>query len=95
LVFKGMVGDEIPHARCDPNGLTENETPKNIEEKQCFLNSGVSSKVDEAALWLVANYDEVQGNPLLALMAHFSISVLDAVAASKRAHALRYGGVRG
>lgn len=51
-----------------------------------------NSRVDEAALWLSANYDAVAGNRLLELMARFHISVLDAVEASKRAHALRYAG---
>lgn len=55
-------------------------------------SNGVPNKiaVDEAALWLAANYDAVAGNPLLELMARFSISILEAVAASKQAHALRY-----
>ncbi len=50
----------------------------------------VPDKVAEAALWLCSNYDAVRGNRLLELMERFSISVLDAVAASKLAHSLRY-----
>ncbi|MGO7364616.1 hypothetical protein [Rhizobium leguminosarum] len=47
--------------------------------------------IGEAALWLYDNRDIVKGNPLLELMARFSINVLDAVEASKRAHALQFG----
>jgi hypothetical protein len=46
--------------------------------------------ITAAALWLCANGDAVKGNPLLELMARFSISVSDAVQASKMAHALKY-----
>lgn len=87
-----MVGDEIRHARRNLKSLPENETPKNIEEKQSFPISGVSPEIASAALWLSTNFDAIQGNPLLELMARFHISVLDAVEASKRAHALRYAG---
>lgn len=54
--------------------------------------SNSSSRLNEAALWLSANYDAVAGNRLLELMARFELSVHEAVAASKRAHALRYAG---
>jgi hypothetical protein len=46
--------------------------------------------IGAAALWLDVNRDSVKGNPLLELMSRFELSVLDAVAASKVAHALRY-----
>jgi hypothetical protein len=51
-----------------------------------------NDKLTDAALWLYSNSDTIKGNPLLELMARFSISGLDAVAASRRAHALRFPG---
>lgn len=87
-----MVGDEIRHARRDIKPIAGFETQKNIEEKQSFLNSSVSPEIAAAALWLSTNFDAIRGNVLLELMARYRISVLDAVEASKRAHALRYAG---
>ena len=49
-------------------------------------------RVQEAALWFCSNSDKITGNPLLELMARFSLSIRDAVDASKRAHALLYNG---
>lgn len=49
------------------------------------------NRIGAAALWLSEHADQVIGNPLLELMSRFELSVLDAVAASKRAHALRFG----
>lgn len=87
-----MVGDEIRHARRNLKSLRENETLNNIEQKQCAVNSCVSPKIDEASVWLAANYDAIEGNRLLTLMSKFELSVLDAVHASKRAHALHFAG---
>jgi len=83
------VGDEIPHAICDLNSLAGSETPEKIEQKQCLPNLGVSSEIAEAASWLSKNGEHIRGNPLL--LARFQLSILDAVVASKTAHALRYG----
>jgi len=56
--------------------------------------SNSEALLNEAALWLAAHADSLRGNPLLELMARFKLSVHDAIAASKRAHALRYGGAK-
>ncbi|QIO53383.1 hypothetical protein HA461_20380 [Rhizobium leguminosarum bv. trifolii] len=72
----------MSNSLADINSLAENcQTP---------TKAVTAEKLSAAALWLAANYDTVQGNPLLELMARFSLSVLDAVAASKRAHSLKY-----
>lgn len=87
-----MVGDEIRHARREFKNLAGIETPKNIEEKQSFLNSSVSPEIAVAAVWLSANADTIKGNVLLELMSRYRLNVLDAVAASRLAHSLRYAG---
>ncbi len=51
-------------------------------------------KIAEAALWMSLHADTIKGNHLLEIMARFGLSVLDATTASKRGHALRYGGVK-
>ncbi|ANK84449.1 MULTISPECIES: hypothetical protein [unclassified Rhizobium] len=61
-------------------------------ENQSLTGEFPTEKVSEAALWLCSNADTIKGNPLLELMARFHFSVLDAVEASKRAHALRFAG---
>lgn len=57
-----------------------------------ILGHCLGGSVAEAALWLSTNADTIKGNVLLELMSRFHINVLDAVEASKRAHALRYAG---
>jgi hypothetical protein len=59
-------------------------------ENQSLTGEFPTEKVTEAALWLRDNADKIRGNPLLELMSRFELSVLDAVAASKAAHALKY-----
>lgn len=61
--------------------------------RDCKTSS--EAKIAEASLWLAANYDVISGNLLLALITRYGLSALDAALASKRAHALRYGGTRG
>ncbi|TCA32002.1 hypothetical protein E0H66_23070 [Rhizobium leguminosarum bv. viciae] len=79
---QSLTAENVSNSLSDINSLAENcQTPTKVVETE---------KVSAAALWLASNYDTVQGNPLLELMARFSLSVLDAVAASKHAHSLKY-----
>lgn len=49
-----------------------------------------SQTVSEAALWLAANPDQVQGPIIPFMRSRFSLSAIEAIAVCKTAHALRY-----
>jgi len=55
---------------------------------------GVPPGVREAAIWLHLTRNSVSGNVIIALRRRFDLTVIEAVAASKLAHALDYGHVK-
>lgn len=85
-----MVGDENPPESSKVNILTENETPEKVECFQSSVNASVSA-IDEAARWLVLSRATIVGAVIPALRAKFGLGNIDAIEATKRAHALQYG----
>lgn len=85
-----MVGDESPPRSSKVNILTDSETPRKVECFQSSVNSSVSL-VDEASRWLVLNRATIVGAVIPALKEKFGLNNIDAIEATKRAHALQYG----
>ncbi len=86
-----MVGDESPTVSPFVKGLAECGTLRNIEDFQCFAN-GCVSPIEAAGRWLFLNRDTVTGPVIPSLRSRFRLTNLQAIEASKLAHALEYPG---
>jgi hypothetical protein len=94
-----MVGDENPPDRTKNNALIETGTLKEHQQKQCSIFESVSlpkasssdqNGVNEAALWLSQNRAAVAGSAIPFLRGKFNLTILEAIEAMKRAHALNH-----